>query len=78
MSAKNRQDSRTKFVMLAEKRTINAIKAIRTIGKLGNPATYEYTDADVRKITKALTEEVESMKNRMKTTRSRDEVEFKL
>ena len=78
MPSQNGQDKREKFVNLAERRTINAIKSIRTIGKLGNPNAYEYTDADVRKITKALGDEVESMKNRMRSTKSPDEVEFKL
>lgn len=69
---------RDKFVELAEKRTVNAIKAIRVIGKLGNRTAYEYDEEDVRKIVKALTDEVESLKNRMKTTKRGTDVEFKL
>ena len=69
---------REKFVQLAESRTINAIKAMRIIGKLGNRNAYEYDDADVRKILKALNDEIESLKNRMKTTKSLDGVDFKL
>ena len=69
---------REKFVKLAESRTTNAIKAIRIIGKLGNRNAYDYDDADVRKIAKALNDEVEALKNRMKTTKSSDGVEFKL
>ena len=41
---------REKFVKIAEKRTANAIKAIRIIGKLGNPSAYEYDENDVKKI----------------------------
>ncbi|KAB2886285.1 MAG: hypothetical protein F9K34_02710 [Albidovulum sp.] len=69
---------RDKFVKFAESRTVNAIKAIRIIGKLGNRNAYEYDDADVRKIVKALTDEIEALKNRMKTTKSSDGVDFKL
>ena len=63
---------------LAESRTVNAIKAIRIIGKLGNRNAYDYNDADVRKIVKALSDEIEALKNRMKTTKSSDGVDFKL
>ena len=69
---------RQKFKKLAEKRTTNAIKAIRIIGKLGNPNAYEYGDADVRKIAKALTDEIEAMKTRMTSTKPSDDVAFKL
>lgn len=69
---------REKFVQLAESRTVNAIKAIRIIGKLGNRNAYDYDDADVRKIVKALNDEIEALKNRMKTTKSSDGVDFKL
>ena len=69
---------REKFVKLAERRTTNAIKAIRIIGKLGNRNAYEYDDSDVRKIAKALIEEVDSLKSRMNTTKASEDVEFKL
>lgn len=69
---------REKFVSLAEKRTINAIKAIRIIGKLGNKNAYDYDDNDVRKIIKALNDEIETLKTRMKSTKPSDGVEFKL
>jgi len=69
---------REKFVKLAESRTVNAIKAIRVIGKLGNRNAYDYDDADVRKIVKALNDEIDALKNRMKTTKSSDGVNFRL
>jgi len=75
----NRTESkRDRFVKLAEKRTANAIKAIRIIGKLSNPHAYDYDDSDVRKIVKALNDEVEALKTRMKSTKPSDDVEFKL
>ena len=69
---------REKFVALAENRTINAIKAIRVIGKLGNKSAYDYTEADVLKIVKVLNKEVETLRNRMAATGSRDEIDFSL
>lgn len=69
---------RDKFVELAQKRTVNAIKAIRVIGKLGNRSAYDYTDADVSKIVKALSDEIETLKSRMKTSGRQETVDFKL
>jgi len=69
---------RAKFVQLAEKRTVNAIKAIRVVGKLGNRSAYDYDDDDVKKIVKALTDEVEALKARMRSTKRTDGVDFKL
>jgi hypothetical protein len=71
-------NKRKKFVELAERRTINAIRSIRVISKLGNKSAYEYDDTDVRKITTALTKEIEALKARMSSTGSKQMVEFKL
>lgn len=76
--ASGRPDKRQKFVELAERRTVNAIKAIRVIGKLGNKSAYEYTDADVSKIVKALNDEIEALKARMKSSGGKDSIDFKL
>jgi ribosomal protein L7/L12 len=69
---------REKFVELAENRTVNAIKAIRVIGKLGNKNAYQFDENDVQKIVKALTKEVEALKTRMSTTGAKESVDFKL
>jgi hypothetical protein len=69
---------REKFVQLAESRTINAIRAIRVIGKLGNKSHYDYSDSDVKKIVGVLNKEIEALKQRMTSTGSREEVDFKL
>ena len=69
---------REKFVELAENRTVNAIKAIRVIGKLGNKNAYQFDDSDVQKIVKALTKEVEALKARMSTSGGKESVDFKL
>lgn len=77
-SNKSIDAKRDKFVELAQRRTVNAIKAIRVIGKLGNRSAYEYTDADVSRIVKALNDEIEALKSRMKSSGRPDTVEFKL
>jgi hypothetical protein len=69
---------RQKFVELAERRTVNAIKAIRVIGKLGNRSHYDFDEADVRKIVQALTKELDALRSRMLTKGARDTIDFKL
>jgi hypothetical protein len=71
-------EKRQKFVQLAESRTVNAIRAIRVIGKLGNRSHYQYDDADVKKIASALSKEIDALKARMTEQGSRVAVEFKL
>lgn len=77
-SAKPSHDKRAKFVELAQSRTVNAIKAIRVIGKLGNKSAYEFGDADVKKIINALSKEVDALRGRMTAKNGKAEVEFKL
>ncbi len=77
-AAKKPVAKRAKFVELAERRTVNAIKAIRVIGKLGNRSAYEYSDSDVTKIVKALNDEIETLKTRMKSSGRPESINFKL
>jgi hypothetical protein len=77
-STKPSQDKRAKFIELAESRTINAIRAIRVIGKLGNKSAYEYDDSDVNKIINALSKEIQTLRARMTSKNSKVGVEFKL
>jgi ribosomal protein L7/L12 len=77
-ASKTKAEKREKFVKLAENRTINAIKAIRVIGKLGNKNAYQFDDSDVQKIVKALAREVDSLKARMSATGGKESVDFKL
>ena len=78
ITAESEQKKRDNFVRLAEKRTINAIKYIRRIGKLGNNAHYEYDDKDVKKIVRALRKEVDALRDRLSDTNGGNSVEFKL
>ena len=57
---------------------MNAIRAIRVIGKLGNKSAYEYDDADVKKIISALSKEVDELKTRLAQKSGKGGVEFKL
>lgn len=76
--AVGKRDKRQKFVELAQRRTVNAIKAIRVIAKLGNKSAYEYDEADVRKIIGALSKEIEALKARMSSSGGKEAVDFKL
>jgi hypothetical protein len=49
---------RHKFVKLAEGRTQAALSAIRKIGNLSNRRAYVYSEADIKKIMKALRDAV--------------------
>ena len=71
-------EKRHKFVRIAESRTINAIRAIRVIGKLGNKSHYQYDDGDVKKIVGALNKELDALKARMTEQGGKASVEFKL
>jgi len=77
-SGQQSRQKREKFVELAERRTKNAIKAIRVISKLGNKSAYEFSESDVKKIAGALTKEVEALRVRMLSTGNKESVDFKL
>ena len=57
-------EKRANFVRLAEGRTQVALDAIRKLGNLSNARAYEYTDADIRKISKALKDAVADLERR--------------
>ncbi len=59
---------REKFVKSAERRTRNAIVALRLVAKLSNRNSYEFTQSDVDKIVKALSREIESIKIQMSSS----------
>lgn len=57
-------ERRENFVRLAEGRTQNALDAIRKLGNLSNRRAYDYTEADIRKIAKALRDAVSDLEKR--------------
>ena len=68
---------RKKFVELAEKRVNNAMKNISLIGNLANKNNYKYDDEDVKKIFKALSDEIKDVENRFQSGNSENKL-FKL
>ncbi len=67
-----------KFRELAEGRTNRAILAIERIGKLSNRQLYEWEDAELRKILKALKEAVADVERSFSVPRSNGNQRFKL
>jgi hypothetical protein len=72
------ETDRQKFVRLASNRVTRAINAIRIIGNLSNRSNYSYTDADIDKIFKALTDEVKACRQRFTADTSGTTKNFKL
>jgi len=78
MARTKTEGKREKFVRLAEKRTSNALKAIRLIGNLSNKTHYDYKDADVKKIVTALGREMDDLRRRFEDSGVKGNFEFKL
>jgi hypothetical protein len=74
----SKEKKREKFIQLAESRTKNAIKAIRTIAKLGNRNAYEYTETDVKRVVGALSKEIDALRTRMLSSGGKEPVDFSL
>lgn len=74
-----REDDRAKFVRLATKRVSNALKAIQLIGNLSNRSNYDYSEEDVQKILKALSEELQACRKKFELAQKRQSpVQFSL
>ena len=71
-------EKRKKFIKLAEGRTQAALNAIRKIGNLSNRRSYEFDDADVRKIIRALKESVGDVERRFDPSSGPGQKTFKL
>jgi hypothetical protein len=71
-------EKRTKFVKLAEGRVQAALNSVRKIGNLSNRRSYQYDDADVRKIIKALRDAVSEIERRFDPSSSPGQKTFKL
>ncbi len=59
-----RINDREKFVELAQKRVSRALKDIQLVGNLSNRSNYDYTEEDVTKILKALTDEISTCRKK--------------
>lgn len=71
-------DKRAKFRGLAENRTNRAIEAIARIGNLSNKQTYEWDEAEVKKIVAALRQAVSAVESRFDAPKGRASGGFKL
>jgi uncharacterized protein YceH (UPF0502 family) len=71
-------EKRQRFVKLAEGRTQEALNAIRKIGNLSNKRAYEYTEADVRKMVKALRDAVSDIERKLDSSGPEPTSSFKL
>lgn len=67
------ENDRQKFIRLANKRVSTALKAISLIGNLSNKSNYDYADADVAKIFRALNDEIQRAKTRFDTASGKKE-----
>ena len=76
--AKAYTEKREKFRSLAEKRANNALDAIGRIANLSNRQLYEFEEAEVRKIVKALKDAVAEVESRFASPRGKSEAKFKL
>ena len=62
------RDRRERFVSLAEARTDKALNAIRMLGNLANRSNYDYQDAEIDQIIRALEREVRALKAKFQET----------
>ena len=66
-----RVEDRSKFVDLAKKRVTRALKDIQLIGNLSNRSNYDYTEEDVSKILRALSDEVAACRKKFEVSMKR-------
>ena len=73
-----KSEKREKFRELAESRTNRAIDSILKIGNLSNRQIYEWEEAEVKKIIRALREAVNSVEGRFESPKGKMAGGFKL
>ena len=76
--SKQKRDPRAKFVELANMRVARAIKDIRLVGNLSNRKNYDYSDAESRRIVKALEVELDDLRAKFKGKQNDSNELFKL
>lgn len=69
---------RDRFRRLAESRTNKALSAIAIIGNLSNRHVYEYDEAEVKKIVRALRDQISAVEERFSAPKTRPGARFKL
>lgn len=72
------RDPRERFVSLANRRVESAIQQLRLVGNLANKKNYEFTDAEGKKIVRALQAALDDVKERFKGDAKRSSGTFRL
>lgn len=70
-------EKHSKFLEIAERRTNNALEEIRKIGNLSNRQLYNWDDAEIKAIFKALKSEIAEVEARFASPGSRSKSRFK-
>ncbi len=78
ITMKEDSERRTKFVKLAEGRVQAALTAIRKIGNLSNRRSYQFDEADVKKIMKALKDAIAEIERKFDPSSGPTQTTFKL
>ena len=73
-----REEDREKFKRLAEQRVTKVLKQIKLVGNLSNKSNYVYSDADVKKIYRAIKGALDEMKARFDSKGNASDEQFKL
>ena len=76
--ATDADSKRERFRRLAESRTNKALSAIAVIGNLANRSAYEFEEAEVRKVMKALRDQISAVEERFHSPKTRASARFKL
>ena len=63
---------RAKFKEIGERRVGRAIEAIRLVGNLANRSNYDYTEDDVKQLTRALQDALQNVVQNLLTTQKKD------
>lgn len=71
-------NKREKFIRLAEGRTQSALDAIRKLGNLSNRRAYDFGDADIKKIIKALRDATGDIERKFGSSSGETSGNFKL
>jgi len=76
--SENTNEKREKFRELAQSRTGKALEAIERIGNLSNRQLYEWEPAQVKKIIKALRDEISKVEMRFEAPNTKRREKFTL
>ena len=68
---------REKFKEIGEKRVTKAVEAIRLVGNLANKSNYDYTEEDVKQLTRALQDALQNIKAKFSDSTKKKGFKFK-